>query len=213
MKIIVFDCDSTLSSIEGIDELAGAAGADVSQKIADMTNAAMNGEIPIESVFAKRLEIIQPNQKAVDEVGQKYIETVEPNAKKVVDTLKEQGWTPFILSAGYTQAIAPLAKYLGIETIEAVNLFFHEDGSYKDFDSSYPTTRNGGKLDIINKLKQKYSPEKIVMVGDGISDLETKPGVDIFFGFGRYVTRDKVKSESGYYIQDLAEVLPILTQL
>ncbi|MEM7725302.1 MAG: HAD-IB family phosphatase [Cyanobacteria bacterium P01_A01_bin.45] len=211
MKIIVFDCDSTLSSIEGIDFLAGMSGADVSQKIVDMTNAAMDGKIPIESVFAKRLEIIQPTQAGVAQVGKRYLETIEPSALKVVENLRSEGWTPFILSAGYVQAIAPLAKYLGIETIEAVNLFFNDDGSYKGFDSDYPTTRNGGKLEIINKLKQNYSPEKIVMVGDGVSDLETKPGVDMFFGFGRYAIRDKVKSEADYYIQDLAELLPLLS--
>ncbi|MEM7552997.1 MAG: HAD-IB family phosphatase [Cyanobacteria bacterium P01_A01_bin.84] len=210
MKIIIFDCDSTLSSIEGIDELANAAGTDVSQKIAEMTNRAMDGKIPIESVFAKRLEIIQPTQTDVVKVGQKYVETIEPSAKKVVDTLEADGWTPFILSAGYVQAIAPLAKYLGIETIEAVKLFFNDDGSYKDFDRDYPTTRNGGKLEIVNELKQNYSPEKIVMVGDGVSDLETKPGLDMFIGFGRYAIRDKVKAEADYYIQDLVELLNLV---
>ena len=207
-KIIIFDCDSTLSSIEGIDELARAAGDDVSKKIAQMTNEAMGGTIPIESVFAKRLEIIQPSRDAVEKTGELYVQTVEPNAKQVIATLKQQGWTPFILSAGYVQAIAPLAKYLGIEeSIEAVELFFNEDGSYRDFDRNYPTTRNGGKLEIVEKLRNKFSPEKMVMVGDGVSDLETKPGVDLFVGFGRYAVREKVQTEASCYIRDFTELL------
>ena len=206
-KIIIFDCDSTLSSIEGIDELARAAGDDVSQKIAQMTSEAMEGKIPIESVFAKRLEIIQPSRDAVGKTGELYIQMVEPNAKQVIATLKQQGWMPFILSAGYVQAIAPLAQYLGIESIEAVELFFNEDGSYRDFDRNYPTTRNGGKLEIVEKLRNKFSPEKMIMVGDGVSDLETKPGVDLFVGFGRYAVREKVQTEASCYIRDFNELL------
>ncbi len=209
-KIIIFDCDSTLSSIEGIDELARAAGDDVSQKIAQMTSEAMEGKIPIESVFAKRLEIIEPSQDAVAKTGELYVQMVEPNAKPVISTLKQQGWMPFILSAGYVQAIAPLARYLDIESIEAVELFFNEDGSYRDFDRNYPTTRNGGKLEIVEKLRNKFSPQKIVMVGDGVSDLETKPGVDLFVGFGRYAVREKVQNEASYYIHDLRELLSYL---
>lgn len=213
-KIIIFDCDSTLSSIEGIDELARAAGYDVSQKIAQMTNEAMEGKIPIESVFAKRLEIIQPSRDAVAKIGDLYIEMVEPNAKQVISTLKEQGWTPFILSAGYVQAIAPLAKYLSIDSIEAVKLFFNEDGSYRDFDRNYPTTRNGGKLEIVEKLRNSnLAPEKIIMVGDGVSDLETKPGVDLFVGFGRYAVREKVQAEANCYIRDFAELTVAIASL
>lgn len=207
-KIIIFDCDSTLSSIEGIDELARTAGDDVSQQIVQMTNEAMGGKIPIESVFAKRLEIIKPSRDAVAKTGELYVQMVEPNAKQVIATLKQKGWTPFILSAGYVQAIAPLAKYLGVESsIEAVELFFNEDGSYRDFDRDYPTTRNGGKLEVVEKLRHKFAPEKMIMVGDGVSDLETKPGVDLFVGFGRYAIREKVQAEASCYIYDFNELL------
>lgn len=205
-KIIIFDCDSTLSSIEGIDELARAAGDDVSQRIAQMTSEAMEGKIPIESVFAKRLEIIQPSRAAVAKIGELYVQMVEPNAKQVIATLKQQGWTPFILSAGYVQAIAPLAKYLDINSIEAVELFFNEDGSYRDFDRNYPTTHNGGKLEIVEKIREQFSPAKMIMVGDGVSDLETKPGVDLFVGFGRYAVREKVQTEASCYIRDLSQL-------
>ena len=46
---IVFDVDSTLSAIEGIDELAEAAG--MRKEVSQLTNRAMRGEIPLESVY------------------------------------------------------------------------------------------------------------------------------------------------------------------
>ena len=68
-KIIVFDCDSTLSSIEGIDEFACMAGEKVQRQIKEMTNAAMEGVLPLESIFSKRLEIIQPTLEQVNQIG------------------------------------------------------------------------------------------------------------------------------------------------
>ena len=88
-KIIIFDCDSTLSSIEGVDELARVAGEEATQEIEKMTAEAMEGKITLESIFARRLEIIQPTADSVSQVGKLYIETVEPSAKQVITTLKD----------------------------------------------------------------------------------------------------------------------------
>ena len=63
--LICFDCDSTLSSIEGIDELGRARGAAVFAEVEAMTNDAMNGKLPVEAVFGRRLEIIRPTRADV----------------------------------------------------------------------------------------------------------------------------------------------------
>jgi len=212
-RMIIFDCDSTLSSIEGVDELARGAGEQATQEIEKMTAEAMEGKITLESIFAKRLSIIQPTADAVLEVGKLYIETVEPSAKQVITTLKNQGWTPVILSGGYRQAIKPLADYLGVELIEAVDLYFYEDGSYRDFDRNYPSTRSGGKPEVVKSLRNKYSPRKIVAIGDGVSDLESKSVVDMFIGFGRYAIREKVKQEADFFITDLEEIVSLVKDL
>ncbi|MEO1431503.1 MAG: HAD-IB family phosphatase [Cyanobacteria bacterium J06632_19] len=209
-KIIIFDCDSTLSSIEGVDELARVVGESATQEIEKMTSEAMEGKITLDSIFARRLEIIQPTANSVSQVGKLYIDTVEPYAKQVIATLKNRGWTPIILSGGYRQAIKPLADYLGVEFIEAVDLYFNEDGSYRDFDRNYPSTRNGGKPEVVKSLREKYSPSKIVAIGDGVSDLESKPVIDMFIGFGRYALREKVKQEADYFITDLQEVVSLI---
>jgi phosphoserine phosphatase len=87
-----------------------------------------------------------------------------------------------------------------------VDLFFAADGSYRDYDAAYPSTRSGGKVDIINRLREEFRPEKVVMVGDGVSDLETAPVVDLFVGFGGFATRQKVKREAAAFITSLAAV-------
>lgn len=210
VKLLIFDCDSTLSAIEGIDELARLRGPAVLERVAIMTNEAMDGKITVESVFSRRLDIIQPGHREVDRVGQLYVETVEPSARATIGFLKAQGWYPVILSGGFRQIIQPLADFLGIERIEAVDLFFSPDGNYKGFDQDFPTTRSGGKPLRINELRAELKPSKIIMVGDGGTDLETKPVVDLFIGFGRYVVRPNVKAGAAHFISDLAELPALL---
>ena len=209
-KLVIFDCDSTLSAIEGVDELARVRGPEVYAWVEALTRDAMEGKMAVEDVFARRLEIIKPRRADVLAVGQLYIDQVEPTALTVVAALRSAGWTPVILSGGFRQAIEPLAAYLGIARIEAVDLFFEANGDYAGFDKKFPTTRSGGKPACIATLKKEISPIRTVMIGDGVSDLETQPVVDLFIGFGRYTVRDKVKIGAQAFIHSLEQLLPLL---
>ena len=209
-KLICFDCDSTLSSIEGIDELGRAGGPAVFALVEAMTNDAMNGKIPVEAVFGRRLELIKPTRAQVDSVAQKYIATIEPTAVDTIGELRDRGWTVVIISGGFRQAILPLAAVLGVNRVEAVDLFFDSAGNYTGFDSTYPTTRSGGKPEVIATLKREMQPSLSVMVGDGVSDLESKSEVNRFVGFGRYVVRERVKNEAHAFVTSLDQLLGLL---
>ncbi|TAG28674.1 MAG: HAD family hydrolase [Verrucomicrobia bacterium] len=210
LKLIIFDCDSTLSAIEGIDELGRRGGPALFAQIEAMTHDAMNGKLAVEAVFGERLRLIRPSAADVAVVGQHYIETVEPTALATLAALRAEGWTPLILSGGFRNAIRPLADFLAIKRVEAVDLYFDSAGAYAGFDEAYPATRSGGKPELIRKLKAELSPAHIVMVGDGVSDLETTPEVDLFIGFGRYVAREKVRNRAEAFVFSLADVPPLL---
>lgn len=210
MKLIIFDCDSTLSSIEGIDELARAKGPTVFEEVEALTNAAMNGEVSLDEVFARRLDIIRPDLVTCTAVQQLYIDTVEPTAVETLSKLREDGWSIVILSGGFKKLIEPLAEFLQINRIEAVPLNLDENGFYLSFDDTYPTTYNGGKPEIIRQLKKELSPEKVIMVGDGVSDLETKSEVDSFIGYGGYTPREKVQAGADHFIYKLDELLELI---
>lgn len=210
-RLVVFDCDSTLSAVEGIDELALIRGEETFKACEQMTLDAMEGLIPLESVFAKRLDLIKPTRNEVERLGLRYIETVEPTAKVALLELKKMGWTPAILSGGFTQAIQPLADYLEVELVEAVSLNFNEQGDYLSFDLTAPTARSGGKPAALAKWRKDFSCKRIVMVGDGSSDLETQGTADLFVGFGRYVRRTKVELTAEAFILSLSD-LPHLLQ-
>ena len=209
-KILCLDCDSTLSTIEGIDELARLAGPGAFAEVQALTRAAMDGEVPVEEVFARRLDLIRPSREDCRKVGRLYCRTLVPGVEETLDAIRRQGWEPVIISGGFTQCIDPLAEKLGIETLLAVPLRFHADGSYAGFDESAPTARDRGKPDCIARLKADRHPEKIAMAGDGASDLETAPFVDRFIGFGGVVARDRVEREAPFFTRDFREIPALL---
>ena len=209
-KLLLLDCDSTLSSIEGIDELGRLRGPETFKAVEDMTNAAMNGGTPMEAIFAKRLDIIKPTAAELAAIGAKYIATVEPTAVASLAQLRAVGWKIAIVSGGFTQAIRPLADFLGIERVEAVVLKFHADGSYAGFDDSCPTCRTKGKNVVARRLRAEHQAAHVVMVGDGASDLEVKGDADLVVGFGRYVQRPKVVAGADKFVHSLAELVGVV---
>lgn len=203
-KLVFIDCDSTLCTIEGIDELARSCGPEVYQQVVELTNAAMNGDVPINEVFGRRMEIIRPDRAICDAVARLYVETAIPGAADVIGQLKSAGWLPVILSGGFEPLIRPLAEMLGVDHVEAVPLYHDAAGGYAGYGCDYPTTRNHGKNEVIREWRRAMLPLHVAMVGDGVSDLETMPDVDTFIGFGGVVERAKVRAGAPYWIGDVS---------
>jgi phosphoserine phosphatase len=204
-RFVFFDVDSTVVTIEGIDVLAGG-----NPEIARLTDAAMNGEIPLEDVYARRLDMIRPSRADVDRLAQQYLDAVVPGAAEAMERLREAGAVVQFVSAGIRQAIEPLAARLGASSLHAVTLRFHGDGAYGGFEPSF-LTRTGGKELVIRDVRAR-SKGKAAMIGDGASDLEARPAVDLFIGFGGVTLRPRVKENADVYIEerDLRLVLPHL---
>lgn len=208
-RFVFFDVDSTLVTIEGIDVLA-----DGNPEIVRLTEAAMNGEIPLDEVYGKRLEIIRPTRDAVEALGVKYTESLVDGAIETIATLRDNGADVHLVTAGIAQAIAPLAAKLGIapRAVHAVALRFDANGQYEDFNRRSFLTRPGGKELVVRDVLIR-SKGKSAFVGDGVSDLEAKPAVDLFIGFGGVHTRPRVRENADVFVSEptLRAVLPYLT--
>ena len=208
--VVCFDCDSTLSRIEGIDELARQHG--LFDKVAALTDAAMNGELALEDVYASRLALIRPNQASIDWLAGLYIETIVEGVKETIQTLQQNNKQIHIISGGLRQAILPLADYLSIpeHQVHAVDVIYDEQGEYEDFARQSPLAISGGKAQICKTLIQ--ANPSLVMIGDGKTDLEAKLAGAYMIGFGGVVRRPLVESQSDQYVSDtsLTAVLPYL---
>jgi phosphoserine phosphatase len=205
--LVFFDVDSTLVTIEGIDVLAGG-----SAEIATLTEAAMNGDVPLDEVYARRLQIIRPTRAAVDALATRYCQSLVDGAEETITTLGRAGVQVHMVSAGIAQAIEPLGQRLHLlpRAIHAVSLKFDGD-DYLDFDRRSFLTRPGGKELIVRQIRAR-SHGKAAFVGDGVSDLEAKPAVDLFIGFGGVAIRPRVRDNADVYVSEprLTAVLPHL---
>lgn len=209
-KLLCLDCDSTLSAVEGVDELARWRGPEVFAAVEAMTREAMEGRIALDGIFRRRLELIRPTRDEVAAIGELYVREVEPTARATLAALRARGWMPVIVSGGFEQAIAPLAAHLGIDRVEAVRLEFAADGSYAGYDVAAPAARRGGKPAIVRALQAELHPARTVMVGDGASDLEARDVVDLFVGFARYARRPSVMAGAAVTVQSLEQLPPLL---
>jgi len=199
-EIICFDCDSTLSRIEGIDECAKAVGLGI--EMAALTHAAMNGELALEAIYKKRLDLIRPNKAAIKSLADLYIAEMVTGVEEVFKTLHQQGKQIHIISGGLRQAILPLAKLLAVpeNQVHAVDVLFNDDDSYQDFNQKSPLARTGGKAEICQQIST--SPETMVLIGDGKTDLEAQQiGVKVI-GFGGVARRDIVEQQADFYVTE-----------
>lgn len=204
-RLIFFDVDSTLVTIEGIDVL----GAD-HPEVATLTEAAMNGEIPLDQVYARRLDMIRPDRAAVDKLAKRYLESTVAGAEETIAALHQAGCRIHLITAGIEQALQPLAARFGA-ALHAVRLFFKPTGEYADFDRQSFLTRAGGKELMVRDVRAR-AHGKAAFIGDGASDLEAKPAVDLFIGFGGVHTRPLVRDNADVFVAGprLDAVLPHL---
>jgi phosphoserine phosphatase len=209
-RFVFFDVDSTLVTIEGIDVLANG-----NPEIVRLTDAAMNGEIALDEVYGKRLEIIRPTLADVEALGERYTQSLVDGVEETIATLQSLSVDVHLVTAGIAQAIAPLAAKLNIaaRAIHAVGLQFDAEGNYVDYDRRSFLTRVGGKELVVRAILTR-SKGKSAFIGDGVSDLETKPAVSLFIGFGGVHTRARVKENAEVYVSEptLKSVLPYLLE-
>ena len=222
--LVFFDCDSTLSTIEGIDELARLKGKE--GRVGLLTNKAMDGELDLADVYGKRLKAIKPTLAQLKAVEERYWETLVEDAQEVIAALQFLGVRVFIISGGLIDAVKGFGRRLGVDParVRAVELEYNElsghwwdyhepqaqqSKTYLDY-SDGPLTVSSGKSAIIEELAEDL-PGRRMMIGDGTSDLATSSMVDLFVGYGGVVAREKVKAESEIFVQtaSLAVILPL----
>jgi phosphoserine phosphatase len=188
---VVLDVDSTLCGLEGIDWLAARRGPEAGTRIAELTDRAMRGEIPLGAVYGERLGMVQPSEDDLAALAEEYERTLAPGARDAIARMRTAGRRVVLVSGGIREAILPLARRLGIADadVHAVSVAVDADGRYTSYDESSPMTTSDGKRTLVESLGL---PRRLVAVGDGATDLAIKPVADAFAAFTGFVRREPV---------------------
>lgn len=208
---VFLDVDSTLASIEGIDELARFAGC--FSYVAELTSSVMNGEMDYEDVYNQRLNAVRPNLNMISKLSKLYIDKMTPKADKAIAKLAKLGYDPTIVSSGPRQAILPFAASLGvpISKVHAVDLSFSEEGEFEKFDETSLLIRADGKARLCKKLLPRGATG--IMVGDGHNDAQVKKAKLLFVQFAGVQDRSQVAKQADARIDKLQELPQAIAKL
>jgi len=204
---VCFDVDSTVCEDEGIDELAEFLGK--SDEVIEITHQAMSGNLDFHQALMKRLEIIHPSLQEIQSFIRARPPRLTPGIRELIAILQKRGTQVYLVSGGFMSVIKHVGAALNIPTdnIFCNRLKFYYDGRFSGFEENALTAHSGGKREIIRMLKEKHQYKRIVMVGDGATDMETCPPADAFVGFGGNAIREAVKKGSKLFVTSFQELI------
>lgn len=214
---VFLDCDGTLVRVEGIVELARLRGQEA--MVATLTEAAMAGHLPLEAIYEQRLALIRPTRAEIRRLIQIYRENLIPDASMVLRALHACGITVHLLSGGLEEAVRGLGFFLGIppQRVHAVRVRYDpfagawwrgEEGPASGVEPS-PLLYHDGKARLLEGFQAPG--RRLMLVGDGATDLAARPAVHLFVGFGGVFHRPAIEEAADVYIacDRLAPLLPL----
>jgi phosphoserine phosphatase len=119
-KLLVADMDSTMITVECIDELADYAG--LKAEVAAVTERAMQGEIPFEAALAQRVALLAGMDEAVIDRCREERVRVTAGAKALVRTMRRDGGWCLLVSGGFTRFAEPVGEEIGFNAVIANRL-------------------------------------------------------------------------------------------
>ena len=167
-RLAVFDMDSTLIEAEVIDELAKAHG--IGDRVSEITERAMRGELDFKASFRERLALLKGLDISVlDAIGAQL--RLTEGCEVLFAELKRLGYKTAILSGGFTYFARQLQAKLGIDYVFANELEV-VDGRCTGV-AVEPIVDAQRKADLLQELaaKEGLTLEQTVAVGDGANDL------------------------------------------
>ena len=204
--LLVMDVDSTLIDQEVIELLAEHAGA--REQVAEITARAMRGELDFAASLRERVAALAGVPRRVltqvrDEVR------LTPGARDLIDSLHARGCRVGVVSGGFEEVVAPMARRLGIDHVAANRL---------EVSGGVLTGRVLGRVvDREEKVRRLRTwaegdgvpMERTVAVGDGANDLGmiTTAGLGVAFCAKPIVVE---RADAAVHVRDLTAVLDLL---
>ncbi len=214
LPTFIIDFDSTIITVESLDELARIAlehnpnKDKIARQIADITHAGMEGTIDFPTSLAKRFSLFNPTTADLEKVIVFLKEKITPSFRRNKAFFEKYHEQIYIISGGFREYILPVIEEFGIteDHILANTLIYDTHGSITGYDKDNLLAQENGKVKAVASLHKKG---KICVVGDGITDYQIKEQgmAHTFFAFCENVQRKGVAAKADNIIKSFDELL------
>lgn len=169
-KLLAMDMDSTLITIECIDEIADMHG--LKPQIAAITQAAMRGEIPFDQSLRQRVALLQGlDATALQRVYDERVQ-LSPGAEAMLATVRHAGLKTLLVSGGFTFFTDRIRDKVGLDYSHANQLEI-VDGKLTGRMTG-PIVDAEQKRATVQRVCAELgtTPDHAIVVGDGANDLQ-----------------------------------------
>jgi D-3-phosphoglycerate dehydrogenase len=213
-KYFVIDFDSTFTKVEAFDVLAEISLRDhpdqksMVKQIKEITNQGMDGSLSFRESLEKRVALLSPNKRHLEQLVKVLREKVSESFKRNREFFQLYADNIYIISNGFHAFIDPIVMEYGIkqENIFANRFQFDTQGNVTGFDKENPLSANNGKVE---QLKRLNLPGDVYVIGDGYTDYEIKHAglANKFFAFTENVERESVLKNADHIAPSFDEFL------
>ena len=169
LGLIISDMDSTLITIECVDEIA--AGVGLKDEVAAITEQSMRGELDFEQSLRKRVALLAGlDERVLEEVYENVLQ-LSPGAEFLLEECKRNDVKFMLVSGGFTFFTERLQRRLGLD-FHFANVLEVENGKL--------TGRLKGRIidaqaktDLLREYRERLglAPWQVVAMGDGANDI------------------------------------------
>lgn len=205
--LLVMDMDSTLITIECIDEIADMQG--LKPQVSAITEAAMRGEIDFAESLRRRVALLKGlDETALQRVYDERLQ-LSPGAETLLAAARAAGIRTLLVSGGFTFFTERLKPRLGLD-YTAANTLETADGKLSGRVLGDIVDAQG-KADWLARVRDELGIDahQVVAIGDGANDLKmmAQAGVSI-----AYHAKPVVRGQASYALNrvGLEGVIPLL---
>lgn len=184
-KLIVADMDSTMITVECIDELADYAG--IKDEIAAITKRAMKGELDFRAALVERVALLGGLSEGVLTECRYERVKLTRGARTLVQTMKAHGAWSVLVTGGFTAFAGPVGEAIGFDKVVANELLV--EGGKLSGTVSEPIVDATTKLETLKAEAAKHGLPmgETLAVGDGANDIPMLTAAGLGIGYHPHV--------------------------
>ena len=206
--LLVSDMDSTIITIECIDELADYAG--IKTEIAEITERAMQGELDFEGALRARVALLKGLQRNAIDLCIAERLRLTPGAETLLAPMRGWGAHSLLVSGGFTDFVSWVASRIGFDGIAANRLSIEGDHLTGEVEGAIVDAAEKARQLATMRDRLGLHPAQVLAAGDGANDIPMVDAATAGGGLGvAYHAKPALAARANFSIRhnDLTAIL------